>query len=92
MNPIEMPSNFARWNHLWQCWHSWLSDHDISAVQASLAFPLSFSEIDKVIVGADNTNQLSEIISAAKECPNYRLPNLKCNDESLINPVNWHEL
>ncbi len=92
MNQLNIPSKFIKWTHLWRTWHDWLSTHKISAVQASLAFPLSFSEIDHVVVGSDNSTQLSEIISASKGCRDFRLPNLECNDESLINPANWHQL
>jgi aryl-alcohol dehydrogenase-like predicted oxidoreductase len=92
MSQPEIPNKFSAWNNLWCSWNSWLLAHNISAVQASLAFPLSFSEIDQVIVGADNANQLSQIISAAKWRADIRLPNLKCDDENLINPANWNQL
>jgi aryl-alcohol dehydrogenase-like predicted oxidoreductase len=84
-----IPAQFAPWNELWRRWHQWLEDHDVSAVQACLAYPLSFSEIDRVIVGADSVCQLAQIINAARSGPQVDSPELRCEDESLINPSHW---
>ena len=92
MPQVNIPIKFSPWNAIWKNWHRWLLNNNISAVQASLAFPLSFSEIDRVIVGADNVNQLKQILSA----PNFALKdnhyNFSCEDENLINPMNWFKL
>ena len=74
---------------MWQKWNRWLADYDGSAVQACLAFPLSFPEIDRVIVGADSVSHLAQIISFANSQPLDELPDLQCEDENLINPANW---
>jgi len=89
MAKADIPSKFAQWNGLWQTWHRWLADHDGSAVQACLAFPLSCPEIDRVIVGADSVSQLAQIVSAANAQPLSDLPDLQCEEDSLINPVKW---
>lgn len=88
----ELPTRFTEWSALWEAWHAWLLQHDVSAVEACLSFPLSFSEIDRVIVGVDSVCQLEEIIIAASSLRNYNLPDLYCQDESLINPSRWHLL
>ena len=92
MNQADIPSKFLRWDNLWRAWHKWLVASHISAVEACLAFPLSFAEIDRVIVGADSVSQLSEIISATKRPTNTQLPNLQSDDEDLISPARWTEL
>ncbi|MDP3086751.1 MAG: aldo/keto reductase [Methylotenera sp.] len=92
MNQADIPTKFSPWDRLWQTWHRWLAEGDVSAVQACLAFPLSFPEIDRVIVGADSVSQLSQIISATKCTTNIQLPNLQCNDADLISPARWTEL
>ncbi|HIG68271.1 MAG TPA: aldo/keto reductase [Porticoccaceae bacterium] len=92
MNQADVPVKFTAWDDLWQTWHRWIAAHDISAVQASLAFPLSFPAIDRVILGADSVSQLTQIISAAQWSPNIDLPNLQCDHENLINPANWNQL
>ncbi len=92
MKEIDIPPKFSPWKHLWKKWHDWLAENNISALQASLAFSLSFSEIDRVVVGADSHQQLKEIINATNNLLNIDLPNLLSTDENLINPANWSQL
>jgi aryl-alcohol dehydrogenase-like predicted oxidoreductase len=91
MSKADMPIKFSPWADLWQTWHRWLADHDCSAVEACLAFPLSFPEIDRVVVGTDSVSQLAQIVSAVKQVK-INLPNLQSEDENLINPGNWNLL
>lgn len=92
MPRASVPSWFAQWDDLWDRWHNWLTVSQVSAVQACLAFPLAFEGIDWVVVGADSTNQLAQILGAASKRPLDKLPDLGCDDESLINPFHWPRL
>jgi aryl-alcohol dehydrogenase-like predicted oxidoreductase len=92
MKQADMPDKFLHWAGLWQKWYNWLEEYDGSAAQACLSLPLSFSEIDKVVVGVDSLNQLSQIVSAANKQQTIELPDLQCQDQNLINPVNWPTL
>jgi aryl-alcohol dehydrogenase-like predicted oxidoreductase len=92
MAQAEVPSKFAPWSAVWQRWHQWLAHHDVSAVEACLAFSLSFPEIDRVVVGADSMDQLAQIVSAASIQTPSDLPALQCVDENLINPAYWPTL
>jgi aryl-alcohol dehydrogenase-like predicted oxidoreductase len=87
-----IPAKFAKWSDLLGKWHDWLARHSISAVQACLAFPLSFPEIDHVVVGADSVSQLQQIIRAANSVPPSDLPDLACEAEDIINPARWSAL
>jgi aryl-alcohol dehydrogenase-like predicted oxidoreductase len=92
MQQASIPAKFARWSDLWTKWHDWLTRHDISAVQACLAFVRAFPEIDRVIVGADSVSQLQQIINAATSVAPVDLPDLQCDAEDLINPARWKNL
>jgi aryl-alcohol dehydrogenase-like predicted oxidoreductase len=92
MPQLAIPSKFAPWSYLWERWHKWLSDHNISAVQACIAFPLSFPEIDRVVVGALSVSQLEQIIGAAARTILIDLPDLLCDVDNLINPARWNTL
>ena len=92
MKEIDIPPKFSPWKHLWKKWHDWLTENNVSALQSSLAFPLSFPEIARVVVGADSHQQLKEIIKVTSNLLNIDLPNLLSVDENLINPVNWSKL
>ena len=92
MSPAAIPLKFSPWSHLWEKWHKWLSDNEVSAVQACLAFPLAFKEIDRLVVGADSVDQLKQLIGLTNSAQLSDFPNLKCEDEHLINPACWHKL
>ena len=92
MKETDIQPKFSPWKHLWKKWHDWLAENNVSALQGSLAFPLSFPEIARVVVGADSHHQLKEIINATSNLLNTDLPNLLSADENLINPVNWSKL
>ncbi len=92
MPQAAIPSKFMPQSDLLKIWHNWLSDYDVNAVQACLSFPLSFLEIDRVVVGAEGVNQLEQIISAANSALQVDFPDLQCEEENLIDPSRWYLL
>jgi aryl-alcohol dehydrogenase-like predicted oxidoreductase len=92
MSREMIPLKFELWAEQWDHWHSWLLHNPATAVQACLNYPLSFPEVDRVIIGADSSAQLLEIIEASKIDPIIDFPDLYCADEKLINPSNWTKL
>ncbi|MES2208439.1 MAG: aldo/keto reductase [Pseudomonadota bacterium] len=92
MAPTAIPAKFLPWNQLWHTWHEWLLHQAISPLYASLAFPLSFPEIDRVVVGADSVQQLEQIIQASKVDLPRSFPEIFCSEENLINPARWSYL
>lgn len=89
MPQVSIPTQFAPWNDLLHKWHQWLADHDVTAVAACLAHPLSFPEITRVVVGADSVGQIAQIINATNNLPQVELPELRCEEARLINPASW---
>lgn len=92
MPRTAIPPKFAPWAPLWDKWHDWLATHSTSAVQACLAYPQNFPEIDHVVVGADSVSQLKQIIEATRYIAPESLPDLGSMDENLINPARWNQL
>lgn len=92
MPQSSIPAKFAPWSDIWSKWHDWLAQRAVTAVQACLAFPLSFPEIERVVVGADSENHLAQIIGAADSMVPVDLPDLHCDAENLINPARWSSL
>jgi aryl-alcohol dehydrogenase-like predicted oxidoreductase len=89
MPASAIPARFKPWAALWDRWHAWLAAHHLPAVQACLAYPLSFSGIDRVVVGAESVGQLSEILLAASVGGLPDFPDLQCDAQDLINPARW---
>lgn len=92
MSPATIPSKFLPWAGVLGKWHEWLGGNKISALQASLSFPLSFPQVDRVVVGVDSQSQLQQIVSAENYSMKTNVPNFACEDENLINPANWSKL
>jgi aryl-alcohol dehydrogenase-like predicted oxidoreductase len=89
---VDIPIKFSPWNDLWIKWQKWLTDYDISALEACLAYPMSFSQIDRVVIGADSARQLEQILNIAKTTSIVHFPEVSNNNETLINPSNWVNL
>ncbi len=87
-----IPNKFAPWSPLFDAWEDWLLHNNISATQACIGFIKKFPQIDNIVVGVENVQQLGELISASQDLPKVVWPNISCADENLINPSNWNKL
>ena len=88
-----IPNKFKAWNFLWDSWHDWLIKNNISAVEGCLAFVLTYSKINKVVVGVDTRDQLKEIVrSTLLPSRGITFPDISCSDTDLVNPMNWNKL
>ncbi len=87
--PEKIPEKFLRWKFIWSNWKDWLNEFSGDALGACLSYPLSLSEIDRIIVGSNNLQQLQQIAIAASSYAKYHLPNISSMDENLINPAKW---
>ena len=88
----EIPLKFMKWNDLWKNWTSWVIQNSYSHIHACLSYPLSFDEVDKVIVGVENVRQMNEIIKYVKSKRISVIPDFSIEDESLLNPSLWNKL
>jgi aryl-alcohol dehydrogenase-like predicted oxidoreductase len=88
----DIPPKFMRWNELWKNWTNWVIQNSHSHIQACLSYPLSFDEVDKVIVGLENVAQMNEIIKYTKSKRITAIPDFSIDDESLLNPSLWNKL
>ena len=92
MSQDKIPLKFSPWKSLLENWHLWLRNNDVTAVEACLRFPLSFPEIDKVVVGSDNLEQLKMLSNVSNMTRVMGEPVISCDDENLINPGKWSKL
>jgi aryl-alcohol dehydrogenase-like predicted oxidoreductase len=93
MERIKIPQKFSRWSSLWDQWHQHLKRSGISALAASLAYPISLDQVDRVIVGVDGAAQLGEILLAAQNLADiFDTSFMRSTDLDLINPFNWNHL
>ena len=84
-----LPSQFSKWLDLWRAWDQWQLATDCSALGASLAYPLSLPEVDRVVVGVEGSEQLLGILAALRSPVPQGWPHIACDDGKLINPSQW---
>ena len=91
-NKETIPTKFKKLDSVWKHWEQYIKTNNINPIAACLSYPLSLKGVDKIIIGAQNSNQLNQIISASKIKINHKFPSIQVDDESLINPINWNNL
>lgn len=92
MSPTVRPKKFARWDSLWSKYDNWLMHTGLTPLQACLRYALSFSEINKVIIGVESPNQLKEILQATVGSMPQVPKELQTHDIDLLNPARWAAL
>jgi aryl-alcohol dehydrogenase-like predicted oxidoreductase len=95
MAEARRPAKFARWSNLWTIWDAWLRDHDISALDACIAFVMAHAGVRRIVVGVDSVAQLREIRVAADAAATAAIVapvTLRSDDVNLINPSRWSDL
>lgn len=89
MTESESISKFPRWGSLWSAWHIWLKQHDLTALEACVRYALTPNEIDRVIIGVQDSNQLMEIFEASVGNIPDLPKDLETDDINLLNPFLW---
>jgi aryl-alcohol dehydrogenase-like predicted oxidoreductase len=92
MNKNARPKKFNKWLELWNRWHDWLEDNNVSPLQAAVSFSISDNRIKKVTVGVDSLGQLKEVIAASNSNINKFPQDLNVEDTKLLNPSEWASL
>lgn len=90
MSRDKIPKQFQAWDFLWDQWHQWIKDNEVSAVEACLAYALHNEGIDKVVVGVDSKIQLEQIVLSLEGSHIESFPDISSLDSNLINPSNWN--
>lgn len=90
--PSARPKQFDRWKPVWGAWDQWVSEENLSRVEACVRYALSFSEIHKIVVGVQDVSQLLEIVSAVRKPPLVNVPEFDIADNRLLDPASWSQL
>jgi aryl-alcohol dehydrogenase-like predicted oxidoreductase len=87
---LSIPPEFARWAGTWRNWQGWLEHNKVRALDACLAYVLSFPEIHRVVVGTEKPEQLEMILSSRPTRSSENWPDIESEDEDLILPYRWN--
>jgi len=91
MNPDHLPDNFTRAEHPLRAFSDAANDVGISQLELALGFVGSIDEVDRVVTGINDVQELSEVL-AAIQCPlpkNVNTSALASDDEAVITPSMW---
>ncbi|PPR41500.1 MAG: hypothetical protein CFH22_00532 [Alphaproteobacteria bacterium MarineAlpha5_Bin12] len=88
MDSKTRSKKFKKWNKIWKIYDNWLKEKKLSKIQACLNYVLSFSDIDKIIIGYDNHKQLIDVLDL-KKIKVSAPEDIYSKDKALINPFNW---
>lgn len=88
--PAELPKQFAPLREHLEQYHHFRTSHNLTAIQAALAFVLQ-ADVDCVIVGAAQADQFAAVLDAAVDLPRKPIDfgDFACHDERFINPTHW---
>ena len=88
----HVPKKFNQWMNYFNLWHAFLEKNNLSPQSACISFIRSKPMIDRIVIGVDKSSQLVELLSDFNGTRNEQVsvPDLSCNDEDFINPVNWN--
>ena len=78
---------FSKWTNQFNRYQKTVKDSGLSLLEYALNFALNTSELDKILVGVDNANQLLDIVNSSTIGVN--LNEFSIDDVSLLNPVYW---
>ena len=70
-------------------WENWLKKNKFSSLQVCLSFVLNQRQLDGIVVGYNNVNQLNQILKSKQLKNNFSLPNLNIKNKKLIDPREW---
>ena len=85
----QLPKKLKKLNNKWIVWEKWLKKNKFSSLQVCLSFVLSQRQLDGIVVGCNNTNQLNQILKSKQLKNNFSLPNLNIKNKKLIDPREW---
>jgi len=83
----KRPIYFSRWSEHFSVWDNWVSENNITAIQACVDFVCSFDMVDKFVIGVEGIEQFKKLIKLFSSSGNMVPPaKLMNNDEHLIDP------
>lgn len=88
-DPRNLPSSFLKHRKTFERVAEWRKAKNLAPVDAALSFVLGLPQVDHVVVGVDNVEQLLEIVNAAECTQGIDPAGLAATELSIIDPRFW---
>lgn len=89
MDTQALPAHFNSARSLLSSYHAKINANGLTPVQAALGFVAGLADIDVVICGVNNLQQLQELIKDYSPLTPTDWSSFACNDEEILNPSKW---
>jgi aryl-alcohol dehydrogenase-like predicted oxidoreductase len=89
MEPDQLPAHFSTVVAQLKSFRVASAARNLSPVQAALGFPLGLKEIDAVICGVNDHEQLQDICTSARAVESEFYEQFSFDDERILNPSCW---
>ena len=90
MQKAELPNYFKRWRDELERWFDWVDASNDSALGKCLNYVYQNKLVDKIVVGVDSSQQLTDIVGLLDPVKRVSIPKeLQIDDPALLNPANW---
>ena len=88
----QLPEKLKKLNKNLIIWENWLKKNKLKPLQACISFVLNQRQLDGIVVGYNNKNQLNQILKQKKMKSSFSIPNLNIRNRKLIDPRKWLNL
>ena len=87
MSKEEQIERFPKHKNIWDEWHKYLRENEITSLEACLSFISNNNLVDETVLGVNSEMELAEIMNIKQDrCPTFEI---NSRDKELINPSNW---
>ena len=85
----RLPKKLQKLRENWIRWENWLKKNKLNSLQACLSFVLNQRQLDGVVVGYNNANQLNQVLKFKPIKSDFSPPSLNIKNKKLIDPRTW---
>jgi len=89
MESTRRPQWFAPWRPLLDRWLQWCSQEGVTPLAAALSFGLALPGVERVVVGIDSLQHLTQIVAASTVAVPAMPAELGSDELDLIEPSRW---
>ncbi len=90
MQPDQVPAYFEPIRPQLRRWHATAAAQGLTPIQAALAFLRDVPEIDTVLVGIVDQDQLDQCAADFATATPFAADDLACDDPAYVNPARWN--
>jgi hypothetical protein len=88
----QLPNKLKKLKSTWNYWESWQKQNKIKALEACLSLIYKYPQIDGIVIGFNDVNQLTEILKFKNKNLKLKMPKLNIKNQNFVDPTKWSKL